>query len=76
MTAKKTETLPASALPTASRRNFFIGAAAITGAAVVLAKTPVGQKVVADVKELVAPKKHDGYQLTDHVQKYYSTTLI
>ena len=58
-----------------NRRHFFAGAAAIAGTAVVLSKTPTGQKIVAEVNEVLMPEKK-GYQLTEHVQKYYKTTLV
>ena len=57
-----------------NRRQFFVGAAAVAGTAVVLSKTPVGKKVIAEVEESISPEKK-GYQLTEHVQKYYKTTL-
>jgi hypothetical protein len=65
--SKNTKALP--------RRHFFAGAAALAGAAVVLSKTPQGQKVVAEVEQAISPEKK-GYQLTEHVQKYYKTTLV
>jgi hypothetical protein len=58
-----------------NRRQFFVGAAAVAGTAVVLSKTPVGKKVVAQVEEAISPEKK-GYQLSEHVQKYYKTTLV
>jgi hypothetical protein len=58
-----------------NRRHFFAGAAAIAGTAVVLSKTPAGKKVIAQVEEVVAPEKK-GYQLTEHIKKYYKTTLV
>jgi hypothetical protein len=65
--SQQTKTLP--------RRHFFAGAAALAGTAVVLSKTPTGQKVVAQVEEAISPAKK-GYQLSEHVQKYYKTTLV
>ena len=58
-----------------NRRHFFVGAAAIAGTAVVLSKTPAGNKMIAQAEELVTPEKK-GYQLTDHIKKYYKTTLV
>jgi len=58
-----------------NRRHFFAGAAAIAGTAVVLSKTSTGQKIVTEVEEVLMPEKK-GYQLTEHVQKYYKTTLV
>jgi len=59
-----------------SRRGFFVGAAALTGAVVVASKTPTGQKIVSEVEEVLMPAKKDGYQLSEHVKKYYKTTLV
>jgi acyl CoA:acetate/3-ketoacid CoA transferase alpha subunit len=58
-----------------NRRHFFAGAAAIAGTAVVLSKTTAGKKVIAQVEEVVTPEKK-GYQLTEHIKKYYKTTLV
>jgi hypothetical protein len=59
-----------------SRRGFFIGAAALTGAAVVASQTPTGKKIVSEVEEVITPSKKNGYQLSEHVKKYYKTTLV
>jgi hypothetical protein len=58
-----------------NRRHFFAGAAAIAGTAVVLSKTAPGTKVFAQVEEVLKPEKK-GYQLTEHIKKYYKTTLV
>jgi hypothetical protein len=67
--------MPNKTVKQLNRRHFFAGAAAIAGTAVVLSKTPTGQKIVAEVNEVLMPEKK-GYQLTEHVQKYYKTTLV
>jgi hypothetical protein len=59
-----------------SRRKFFVGAAAVTGAAVVASKSPTGQRIVAEVEEALQPSKKTGYQLSEHIKKYYKTTLV
>jgi hypothetical protein len=59
-----------------SRRGFFVGAAALTGAVVVASQTPTGQKIVSEVEEVLSPSKKGGYQLSEHVKKYYKTTLV
>ncbi|SMC50415.1 hypothetical protein [Polynucleobacter kasalickyi] len=59
-----------------SRRSFFVGAAALTGAVVVASQTPTGQKIVSEVEEVLTPSKKSGYHLSDHVKKYYQTTLV
>lgn len=61
---------PASKL---SRRNFLfaVGAGGVATAAVVARKNPEAQPKKA---EAVSGSK--GYQLTEHVRKYYSTTKV
>ena len=61
---------PASGL---SRRNFLLvaGAGGIATAAVVAGKNPQPQS-----KKAEAISGSRGYQLTEHVRKYYSTTKV
>jgi hypothetical protein len=56
-----------------SRRNFLlaVGAGGVATAAVVASKNPQAQPKKA---EAVAGSK--GYQLTEHVRKYYDTTKV
>jgi hypothetical protein len=56
------------------RRNFLIAVGAGSGAAIaaVAAKT-VPQKEFAAVKK---EEQGSGYQLTEHVRKYYRSTLV
>jgi hypothetical protein len=60
-----------------SRRGFFLGAAA-TGAAaaaiVALPGTPIMETAQQELKP--APEKGGGYSLTEHVKRYYKTTLV
>ncbi len=59
------------------RRRFFglIGGATAAAAAVVAVKAPQAQvgEDLASVQQSVEPKT--GYQLTEHVRRYYETTL-
>jgi hypothetical protein len=71
-TKTKSPSLPAT---TASRRKFFISAGATVGAVAVVSQTPLGKAIIQEVGSTVEGKK-DGYQLTEHVRKYYETTLI
>jgi anaerobic selenocysteine-containing dehydrogenase len=63
--------------PKASRRGFFIGAAA-TGAAAVavtaLSKVQQAEPVAAQPKPM--PEKGGGYTVSEHVKRYYQTTLV
>jgi hypothetical protein len=61
--------------PTASRRTFFgaLGAAASL-AAVAVARKPAVPAAPAPVVRL-EPTVQDGYQLTEHVKRYYRSTV-
>lgn len=62
--------------PKASRRGFFL-TASVAGAAVAatsLIKAPVPE-TVAEVPKAV-PKNGGGYSLSEHVKRYYKTTLV
>jgi hypothetical protein len=60
-----------------SRRGLIFGAAAAGSAAVAIVALPkiAPQEVAAEVLK-PAPEKGGGYQLSAHVKRYYSTTLI
>ena len=59
--------------PTASRRTFF-GA---LGAAAALAAVAVARKPVAPAAPIASatPAAKDGYQLSEHVKRYYRSTV-
>ena len=63
--------------PKSSRRGFFFGAA-VTGAAaaavVALPRVTAPQTEVAELKP--APERGGGYSLSEHVKRYYKTTLV
>lgn len=56
-----------------SRRNFLltVGAGGVATVAAVVAKTPQSQP-----KKAAAAPGSKGYQLTEHVRRYYSTTKV
>ena len=56
-----------------SRRNFLlaVGAGGVATAAAVAVKNPQSQP-----KKAEAVKGSKGYQLTEHVRKYYDTTKV
>jgi len=61
-----------------SRRGFIMGAAvagAATAAVVTIPKTTVPEAPVAETLP-PAPENGGGYHLTDHVKRYYKTTLV
>jgi hypothetical protein len=60
-----------------SRRTLFAGAGtagALAAAATLLPRAPQQAEVASDLKP--APEKGGGYQVTEHVRRYYKTTLI
>lgn len=58
-----------------SRRKFFIGAGATVGAVAVASQTSIGKAVIQEIGSTVKAK-NDGYQLSEHVRKYYETTML
>ena len=61
-----------------SRRGFLMGAAvagAATAAVVTLPKTPAPEAAVADTQP-PAPRNGGGYHVTEHIKRYYKTTLV
>lgn len=64
--------------PRASRRGFMWGAAAVgaaTAAAVTLPRTDAPETQAAD-QVPKAPEKGGGYRVTEHVKRYYRSTLV
>jgi hypothetical protein len=64
--------------PKPSRRGFMLGAAvagAAAAAVVTLPRTPDTETPVAD-KQPPAPEMGGGYRVTEHVKRYYQTTLV
>ena len=60
-----------------SRRGFFAGAVGASAAVALVAKLgPAGTAPAAAVAPMPAPAKGGGYQLTEHVRRYYQTTLV
>ena len=73
MSTKSTTALGEESKP--SRRKFFISAGATIGAAAVASQTTIGKAVMQEIGSSVKGKD-DGYQLSEHVRKYYETTLL
>ena len=64
--------------PKPSRRGFMLGAAvagAATAAVVTLPSTETPETNVSE-ETPPAPEKGGGYRLTEHVKRYYKTTLV
>lgn len=63
--------------PALSRRTVFAGAGAVGAAAAAAAVLPsVVQNAAAPVTTAAAPASGSGYQLTEHVQRYYQTARV
>lgn len=63
--------------PKPSRRRFFAGAAAAGAAAAAVTALPSLRQAEPPAAELKpAPDNGGGYQLTEHVKRYYKTTLV
>jgi hypothetical protein len=63
--------------PKPSRRGFILGAAvagAATAAVVTLPKQEASESPAAEAPP--KPERGGGYRVTDHVKRYYKTTLI
>ena len=63
--------------PPLSRRRLFAGAGAagaLAGVAVLANRVPAAPESVATLKP--APEAGGGYQLTEHVKRYYQTTKV
>ena len=73
MTSKSTPLTTEENKP--SRRKFFIGAGAAVGAVAVVSQTTIGKAVIQEIGSTVKGKD-DGYQLSEHVRKYYETALL
>ena len=61
-----------------ARRNFLAGAgvvAAAAGTAALTARAPVAPPSVTAVPD-VTPGDSQGYRVSEHVRKYYRTTLV
>ena len=61
-----------------ARRNFLAGAgvvAAAAGTAALTARTPVAPAAVTAVPD-ITPDDSQGYRVSEHVRKYYRTTLV
>ncbi|HVL57972.1 MAG TPA: twin-arginine translocation signal domain-containing protein [Burkholderiaceae bacterium] len=59
----------------AGRRGFLLGTGA-AGAAGAIALASGGASRALPTQSAESSQKKDGYQLTEHVRKYYRTTLI
>ncbi|MCY1529455.1 formate dehydrogenase region TAT target [compost metagenome] len=59
-----------------SRRKFFAGTATVGAAAVGAVVLPGVQAKPAAADTQAAPTQGGGYRLSEHVKRYYKTTLV
>jgi len=59
-----------------NRRTAFLGAGAVGALAAAVAVLPKGAKPVPQVAEAIKADDSGGYQLTEHVKRYYATARI
>lgn len=66
------------AAPAPSRRGVLVGAGAVGAAAVAAAALPLAREAAPGAAQAVAaaPDSATGYQLTEHVARYYQTARV
>ena len=57
-----------------SRRKFFVTTGLAAGAVAAVSQTSIGTAIAEQAASLVEDSK--GYKVSDHVLKYYKTTLV
>lgn len=57
-----------------SRRKFFVTTGLAAGAVAAVSQTSIGTAIADQAASLVEDSK--GYKVSDHVLKYYKTTLV
>ncbi|MEJ5990833.1 twin-arginine translocation signal domain-containing protein [Ramlibacter sp. PS3R-8] len=69
--------MPESLKPRPSRRGFMLGAAAAGAATAAVVTLPLSEPAEAPVTEKrPAPEGGGGYHLSEHIKRYYKTTLV
>lgn len=63
-------------LPPVARRTFFVGAGAAGALAAAAVALPLRKEVTPEPKQAQAGEPQAGYQLTEHVQRYYQTARV
>jgi hypothetical protein len=58
-----------------SRRKFFVTAGVTAGAVAVVSQTPLGTAIAEQASTMI-DDNNKGYKLSDHIRKYYKTTLV
>ncbi len=76
--SQSTKSTPKSDSPVLGRRGWFAAAGAVGAVAAVAAAVPAvtGFEQTADVKRPEPPQRGGGYQVSEHVKRYYRTTRV
>lgn len=73
--SQKPESLPKDS-PTLSRRRMFAGAGGVGALAAVAAVLPMSKTEAPAAVVVQADTNEGGYQLTEHVKRYYQTARV
>lgn len=62
--------------PKLSRRTLFVGAGAVGAVAAATSMLPSVQNIAPQILQKAKPERGGGYELSEHVKRYYKTTLV
>ena len=62
--------------PKVSRRTLFAGAGTAGAVAVATSMLPQVQDLAPQASKKAKPERGGGYELSEHVKRYYKTTLV
>jgi len=62
--------------PKVSRRTLFAGAGTVGDVAVATSLLPQVQNLAPQAIKKAKPERGGGYELSEHVKRYYKTTLV
>jgi hypothetical protein len=62
--------------PKLSRRSLFAGAGTVGAVAAATALLPQVKDLAPEVAKKAKPERGGGYELSEHVKRYYKTTLV
>jgi hypothetical protein len=62
--------------PKVSRRTLFAGAGTVGAVAAATSLLPQVKELAPQVLQKAKPERGGGYELTEHVKRYYKTTLV
>ena len=62
--------------PKLSRRTLFAGAGTVGAVAAATSVLPSVQNIAPQILQKAKPERGGGYELSEHVKRYYKTTLV